>query len=383
MKHSACYFVILLTVILCCSSCGSRKESGPAAEEIKEYSVEEARAEAKAAEVKAPALSKTKPQEKAPSGSGQPEAGTSSKAKNQGTAPAEYSIRLAEWENVQWEKYKSPYFTIEIPKGWKVSWDGNAEHLMWQASDPGNSMIGLYNIDHLSAAKSRQMSYYLGLGMYLEEGSVPEFFEKMYADTTDYFTVKNSCVPADRAAIQSLRRDKAIWDYQSLYAVFAENGVMGEGIYSAVIMEAPDIILAGGYNYAMWEINGVFAEFAPLGELVNWQPVLSHIMQSFNYTDYYIREWRMRLGIGGQPSSPANDTGSVLEAFEERSRRDTILQEKRSDMIGEYERVYDNDTQNIYRAYSGFMDDIGTDQTRFTPITDSQYAEGYAGWIDR
>lgn len=92
----------------------------------------------------------------------------------------------------------------------------------------------------------------------------------------------------------------------------------------------------------------------------------------------------MRLGIGGQPSSPpTNDSNSVLEAFEERSSRDTILQEKRSDMIGDYERVYDNDTQSIYRTYSSFMDDIGTDQTHFTPITDSQYTEGYAGWIDR
>jgi hypothetical protein len=254
---------------------------------------------------------------------------------------------------------------------------------MWQAWNPEDTLIGVTNIDHLSAAKNRQMAYYLGQSLYLEEGSVPEFFGKMYADTTDYFTVKNSCVPADRAAIQRLRRDKAIWDYQSLYAVFSENGVKGEGIYSAVIMEAPDLILTGGYNYAMWEINGVLTQFAPLGELVNWQPVFSHIIQSFTYTDYYIREWQMRLGIGGQPSSPTNDSTSVLEAFEERSSRDTILQEKRSDMIGDYERVYDNDTQNIYRAYSGFMDDIGTDQTRFTPITDAQYTEGDAGWIDR
>ena len=54
-----------------------------------------------------------------------------------------------------------------------------------------------------------------------------------------------------------------------------------------------------------------------------------------------------------------------------------------SDMIGEYERVYDNETGNIYRAYDGFLDDIGSDQTRYSAITDSQYAEGYVGWIDK
>lgn len=51
-------------------------------------------------------------------------------------------------------------------------------------------------------------------------------------------------------------------------------------------------------------------------------------------------------------------------------------------MPEEYERVYDNETGNIYRAYNGFLDDIG-DQSRYTPITDNQYAEGYDGWIDK
>ena len=71
-----------------------------------------------------------------------------------------------------------------------------------------------------------------------------------------------------------------------------------------------------------------------------------------------------------------------MEAFEERSKSDTIIQEKRSDMLQEYERVYDNSTGEIYRAYNGFLDDIG-DQNRYTPITDNQYTEGYVGWIDK
>jgi hypothetical protein len=51
-------------------------------------------------------------------------------------------------------------------------------------------------------------------------------------------------------------------------------------------------------------------------------------------------------------------------------------------MLGEYERVYDNNTGEIYRAYNGFLDDMG-DQNRYTPITDNQYTEGYKGWIDK
>ena len=51
-------------------------------------------------------------------------------------------------------------------------------------------------------------------------------------------------------------------------------------------------------------------------------------------------------------------------------------------MLEEYERVYDNQTGQIYRAYSGFMDDIGNN-SRYSPISDQQYTEGYIGWIDK
>ena len=89
------------------------------------------------------------------------------------------------------------------------------------------------------------------------------------------------------------------------------------------------------------------------------------------------------LGTNASPDGQTNIGDSVLEAFGERSTPDTILQEKRSDMIGEYERVVDTETGDIYRAYNGFLDDMGSEQTRYTPITEEQYADGFVGWIDR
>ncbi|MBQ6499379.1 MAG: hypothetical protein IJI48_05715, partial [Ruminococcus sp.] len=95
-----------------------------------------------------------------------------------------------------------------------------------------------------------------------------------------------------------------------------------------------------------------------------------------------VQEWQGWLNTSVTPTSSTSDTDPVMQAFEERSKSDTVIQEKRSDMIGEYERVYDNETGNIYRAYNGFLDDIG-DQNRYTPINDNQYADGYVGWIDK
>ena len=119
-------------------------------------------------------------------------------------------------------------------------------------------------------------------------------------------------------------------------------------------------------------------------ELKNWLPVFVQMMKSFNYTQEYIYAWQQANSTTSTPDSGSGSTDDVLQAFEERSEQDTIIQEKRSDMIGEYERVYDNDSGKIYRAYNGFLEDIGgSNQSRFTPITDHQYTEGFSGWIDK
>lgn len=292
----------------------------------------------------------------------------------------EVYVRPAEWVDVQWETYNDLYFTIMLPAGWKVQRYGDANQMQWIATSPDES-IGISNLDHGYAVKDPSMKATLGFDMALANGTVQEFFETTYAQTAEYFSVQNSCVPANKDLLQSIRPYTAIRDYQSLYAQFQQNGMEGEGIYSAVVMDSPDVIVRG-YNYGVWEITCIFTEWAPLGELVSWLPVLNTIAKSFAYTDYYLNEWRSIAQEATSPVSTVNDPDPVMEAFEERSRSDTIIQEKRSDMIGEYERVYDNETGNIYRAYNGFLDDIG-DQSRYSQITDSQYTEGYVGWIDK
>ncbi len=290
------------------------------------------------------------------------------------------NIRPAAWENVEWENYSSTYFTLQIPKGWNVQWQGDANQMQWMATSPDNT-VGISNMDHAYACKDARAQGFLGFAVTMTGGTVQEFFEATFQNSAEYFTVKNSCVPDNIDLIRQVRPYDSIRDYQSLYAVFKDDNVEGEGIYSAVVMDSQDVWF-NGLNYGAWEVNCILTQWAPQGDLVNWAPVIAHIAQSFNYTDTYIRQWQFIAQSALTPYTGLSDTDPVMEAFEERSKSDTIIQEKRSDMIGEYERVYDNDSGNIYRAYNGFLDDIG-DQSRFTSITDSQYTEGYVGWIDK
>lgn len=34
--------------------------------------------------------------------------------------PVNFTVRDGDWETVQWESYSNVYFTLRIPKGWKV-----------------------------------------------------------------------------------------------------------------------------------------------------------------------------------------------------------------------------------------------------------------------
>ncbi|MBQ1921867.1 MAG: hypothetical protein II188_05010, partial [Ruminococcus sp.] len=188
------------------------------------------------------------------------------------------NVRPAEWASVQWEPYSNQYFTLQIPSGWQVEFQGDANQLAWRAVSP-DGKIGFFNQDHAYAAKDASMASTLGFSISLSEGTVQEYFETMYKDTTDYFTVQNSCVPNNKELIQSIRPYTPIRDYQALYATFKENGWEGEGVYSAVIMDSKDVIIRGS-NYGAWEINCICTQWAPMGSLVNWAPVIDTIAKS-------------------------------------------------------------------------------------------------------
>ena len=251
----------------------------------------------------------------------------------QAPEPENVSIRPAEWAAVQWEPYSCEYFTLQIPSGWQVEWQGDANQLAWKATSP-DGKIGFFNQDHAYAAKDASMASTLGFNISLSEGTVQEYFETLYKDTTDYFTVQNSCVPGNKDLIQSIRPYTAIRDYQALYATFKENGWEGEGVYSAVIMDSKDVIIRGS-NYGAWEINCICTQWAPMGSLVNWSQVIGTIAKSFQHTDYYIKQWQQIAQSVTEPKNTINDPDPVMETFDERRKPDTNMQVKRSDMIKE------------------------------------------------
>ena len=71
----------------------------------------------------------------------------------------------------------------------------------------------------------------------------------------------------------------------------------------------------------------------------------------------------------------------AMSSWENRNTTCDILSQKQSDATLGFERVYDTETGDVYKAYNGFTDDYSG--TRFAPVADDMYLKATSGEIVR
>ena len=71
----------------------------------------------------------------------------------------------------------------------------------------------------------------------------------------------------------------------------------------------------------------------------------------------------------------------IMDSWEKRNNSYDIISQKQSDATLGYERVYDTETGDIYKAYNGFTDDYSGE--RYKPITDDMYTKATSGYIEK
>ena len=71
----------------------------------------------------------------------------------------------------------------------------------------------------------------------------------------------------------------------------------------------------------------------------------------------------------------------IMDSWEKRNNSYDIISQKQSDATLGYERVYDTETGDVYKAYNGFTDDYKGD--RYKSITDDMYTSTISGYIER
>lgn len=353
----------------------------------------------------------------------------------QGNAP-EVHIRLAAWENIEWETFNGVYMTIKIPKGWEVRETGSPPYNFYRVSKPAEegelSNTAWCTTNGFTFYHTQEWADYVNKDK--KEGeqlayatmtapTTRAYFEAFWAlpgmDVTQFDVVEeqyNGDDPYLKDYVYSEENSMKEVDNSSILAHWTQRGVEGTGLYSATIFDSAMKTQLADYSKFEQTQNALDIQWndvdagwytaygvkwfdAPTDEFENWLPILKESYDSQQPTEAYwkaLDEYRKAMfggnGISaGTDSYQSDDISDIWwDMYQSREKSDDIIREKRSDTILGYERVYDNDTGNIYKAYSGFMDDYqkseiykdGDDGTRYSYITDDQYTDGYSGWID-
>lgn len=339
------------------------------------------------------------------------------------TEQTERGIRVTQTaaKAVQTEKYETADFSITIPKGWKVTSGGiNIYHSIrvYDPNEPLNQMFILLKADvllHSQAGKNAWQSLY-NMGQasaalfanapVLANPSTEGFFgvfpqytafvtqiEPTYAGYV--FPQFNNFTVTDRFAAADPLKAYALGD-ELLRATFTENGKQGEGMFSASVVDFGSLSISDGTvnNYQLQAVDGgyymaynIVAITAVKDTFIEWESVLSDCMKTLEYSDSFVsatnQASNQQVAVANQISQNFNQTmDGMMASWESRNKSQDILSQKQSDATLGYERVYDTETNEIYRATNGFSDSY--DGKRYQPVTDdNMYTQAISGYIEQ
>ena len=338
-------------------------------------------------------------------------------------APTENEIKITKTaaKSIQTEVYKTQDFSVTIPKGWKVTAGGTNIYHSIRISDPNeplNQMFVLLKADvllHSQAGKEAwQQNYALGntqaalfaKAVVLENPSTEGFFkifpqytafvsevEPDYAGYTfprfDGFTV------TDRYAATDNLKSAAIGD-ELLRATFTDGEKEGEGLFAASVVDFGNFSISGGnvVNYQLQAADGgyymaynILAVTAAKDAFIEWESVLTECMKTLQYSDSFVSAANQasneKVAQAKQISQNFNQTmDAMMSSWENRNKSQDIMSQKQSDATLGYERVYDTETNEVYKATNGFTDVY--DGERYKPVTDdNMYTQPVSGYIER
>lgn len=318
-------------------------------------------------------------------------------------------VKIVESENskVQYETFDNGLVSLEIPKGWKVEVAPvDYIHYSFKVYNPDDSnymfLFGLKQEGFLKSetARSTYASLYPDAVFSKLAPIDPQTTEAFYnvwnsnaklSNTEElkfeYFPYFNEFSVIENLGATSLGGD-------ILRASFKNGDETVEGLFTATVKSI-------GTYYINKDIFNIFSErvdvsplnvyniifmTAPESEFINWQPILDHCLSTIEFSDTFISGFNKEestLVSTIQANQKVYDQISdmIMDSWEQRNNSYDIISQKQSDATLGYERVYDTETGDIYKAYNGFTDDYKGD--RYQAITDDMYTSAISGYIEK
>ena len=320
----------------------------------------------------------------------------------------EIKITRLETSKIEYEDYNNGLVSLKIPKGWKVEVAPvDYIHYSFKVYNPSNTnymfLFGLKQEGFLKSEKARSTyeKYYPDAVFAKLQAIDPQTTEAFYKvwnsnvklsnETelkTEYFPYLDEFSVVDNLGQINLGGD-------ILRATFKNSaGELQQGLFTASVKSI-------GTYYINTNIFNVFSEkvdvsplnvyniifmTTPDSEFINYQKILDYCISTITFSDKFIagfnnEESTLVSTIKANAKIYDEISDMIMDSWEKRSNSYDIISQKQSDATLGYERVYDTETGEIYKAYNGFTDDYSGE--RYKSITDDMYTKSISGYIEK
>lgn len=323
-------------------------------------------------------------------------------------------IRENEVRQLTLEGYSTDVFSMKKPTGWTVEGAGIGVFYAIRAYDPQNTnnqvflMVKIQPLLKSDSAKSTWQNYYNLTGgnvqykvfadaVVLNNPTTEGFYNK-FGEITSYvnsieptlssfkFPTFNNFTKQEEFDSTASMKSVAL-DSKVLRATFkGDNGKDGEGLFLASVVDFGSGQYQAGVDMLYYMVYDIMAITSEKDKFIDYKDILLQTVNSIEFSDSYVKTTIDNSNAQTQKALELSASiqrafDSYMSAWENRSKSYDIMSQKQSDAMLGYERVYDTENGDIYKAYNGFTDDY--DGERYKSISDNMYTEPTYGYIDK
>lgn len=309
------------------------------------------------------------------------------------------TVTKTEASQIEYEEFNNGYLVMEIPKGWKVDIPNKVTFsgYTFKLYNPNNEdyllefSLGLSGFLKTEAARQKFAFLYptsvFGELPALEPRTTEQFY-KVWSTTAkvgnkqineDFF------VPLDNfEMIENLGKTELGGDV--IRGKFTNSkGETMQGLFTASIFESGSYYMYG-VDLAPLNTYHNIIMYTPDADFMNWQAIFDHCLSTITFTEDFMKGFNKEQSTNVatvQANAKIYDeiSNMIMDSWEKRNNSYDITSQKQSDATLGYERVYDTETGEVYKAYNGFTDEY--DGTRYQTVTDDMYTTTISGYIEK
>ncbi|MBR5347945.1 MAG: hypothetical protein IK125_01770 [Lachnospiraceae bacterium] len=309
------------------------------------------------------------------------------------TTAAKEAFTVKEKAKIKLVDYSDPsgHFKMKIPEGFTVNvYPGDLIHYTIMVTDPKNPQYCiLFNMKtegylYNESQRKWYASMYPNTPMAKLPALDPPTTEHFYEVFTQSFSLNNVetfTFPIMNGFEMIEKVGTSMTGGDVIRGTYTDDfGRKTDGLFSASMYPVNLYYVTAYYVYDTMFVT------APENEFIEWEGPLMECLGSIEFTQKFVDGFMGQEEIIGK-SIKANakiysETSDLItKGWEARQSTYDIISQKQSDATLGYERVYDTQTNEIYRAYNGFTDDYSGD--RYKAVTDNMYNLPVNGYIEK